>query len=168
MAKQLTYELPNGLTVTGYVRLNNFQTISKTEAVALFRAFASAEAFKAGKNFVDEFEVSFAPDVTRSLWEQAYAALGSYEPEPTAKQQQAAAASTLEIAQKALADAKAELEAWRAPSSVPDAGPPGELSKAVEDAQAQIAHAEQMAKDAAALEAKNETWRQVVANSKDV
>lgn len=169
MAIQITYRIPKGLVATnGYLRLNNFQTISKTEAVALFRTFATLEEFKAGTEYCDEFEVSFVPDINKSLWEQAYAALGTRLIEPSAKQHQAAAAATLEIAQQALADAKAELAAWRAPASVPGAGPPGELSKAVEDAQAQIAHAEQMAKDADALEAKNETWRQVVANSKDV
>lgn len=59
-----------------YVRLNNLEASNHgLQATALFRGFISKDAFDAGKGYVWEREVSFAPDVAGNLWPQAYAAL---------------------------------------------------------------------------------------------
>jgi len=59
-----------------YVRLNNCEASNHgVPATALFRGYISVEACSAGKRYVWEREISFTPDVSGSLWDQAYAAL---------------------------------------------------------------------------------------------
>lgn len=59
-----------------YVRLNNLEASNHgVKAVALFRGFLSEQAYDDGKHYVFEKKVEFDPDVSRPLWEQAYAAL---------------------------------------------------------------------------------------------
>lgn len=66
-----------GATRQLYVRLNNVEASNHgAEAHALFRGFASEKAYRTGKRFVWETTITFKPDVSQPLWEQAYAALG--------------------------------------------------------------------------------------------
>lgn len=59
-----------------YVRLNNVEASNHgVKANALFRGFISHEAFDSGFHYVWEREVQFLADVTKPLWEQAYAQL---------------------------------------------------------------------------------------------
>ena len=63
-----------------YIRLNNVEASNHGAAsLALFRGFLSQEAFKAGSHYVWEKWVEFAPDVSKPLWHQAYAALIAQE-----------------------------------------------------------------------------------------
>lgn len=59
-----------------YVRLNNIESSNHgVDSKALFRGFLSEQAFKDGKHFLWEETIRFKPDVSKPLWEQAYAAL---------------------------------------------------------------------------------------------
>lgn len=63
-----------------YIRLNNVEASNHgLPAHALFRGFLSKAAFEAGAHYVWERQVEFAPDVSQSLWPQAYAALVTQE-----------------------------------------------------------------------------------------
>jgi len=59
-----------------YVRLNNTEASNHgVKAVALFRGWLSEDAFKSGKGFVFEKSIEINLDVSKPLWQQAYAAL---------------------------------------------------------------------------------------------
>ena len=59
-----------------YIRLNNVAVSNHGEpAKALFRGFASAEAFATHSRFLYELELDYAADVTQNVWDQAYCAL---------------------------------------------------------------------------------------------
>ena len=71
-----------------YVRLNNLQSVSKDEATALFRAFPSKAMLEQhlsgeveGDIVMAEWEVTFTPDVSLPLWEQAYEAFKTQHPD---------------------------------------------------------------------------------------
>lgn len=87
MAKEISYKLDNGLNISsGYLRLNHFETISKQQAVAVFRAYSSPEMVTdqtpSNQNkYFDEFEVSFVPDPDMPLWLQAYDSLLIWVPD---------------------------------------------------------------------------------------
>lgn len=76
MAVQVSIETSYGETRQAYIRLNNVEASNHgIPTCALFRGYVSKEAFEAGKAFVWERQVEFTSDVSRPLWEQAYAAL---------------------------------------------------------------------------------------------
>jgi microcystin degradation protein MlrC len=76
MAILATVETTYGEVRELYVRLNNIEASNHgVAAVALFRGYISSDAFESGKGFVWERSVEFAPDVSKPLWEQAYAAV---------------------------------------------------------------------------------------------
>ncbi|EOX3456117.1 hypothetical protein ACPFUK_003332 [Vibrio cholerae] len=59
-----------------YVRLNNVEVSNHgVQANALFRGFISREAFDNGFHYVWEREFQFTADVSKPVWEQAYAQL---------------------------------------------------------------------------------------------
>lgn len=59
-----------------YIRLNNAEVCNHgVPSVALFRGFASEEAYRGGKPFMWERTVEFTADVNESVWSQAYSAL---------------------------------------------------------------------------------------------
>lgn len=63
-----------------YIRLNSIEASNHGWAShALFRGFLSKEAFQAGSHYVWEKEIEFKPDVSKPIWEQAYAALVEQE-----------------------------------------------------------------------------------------
>ncbi|MBN9220411.1 MAG: hypothetical protein J0I79_20885 [Mesorhizobium sp.] len=79
MALKAILETSFGETRELYVRLNNFDTVSKhAQSAARFRGFLSQEAFEAGKSFVWEREISFVADLSDgadAIARQAYGAL---------------------------------------------------------------------------------------------
>ena len=76
MAINSTIETSYGVTIPAYIRLNNIEASNHgVMANALFRGFASKEAFQSGKSYLWEKQIQFSPDVSKPLWEQAYAAL---------------------------------------------------------------------------------------------
>ena len=78
MAIQATVETTFGERRDLYIRLNNVEASNHgVAATALFRGFASKDAYAAGKQFMWEHAVEFAPDVALPLWTQAYSALKS-------------------------------------------------------------------------------------------
>lgn len=59
-----------------YIRLNNVEVSNHgVGSRALFRGFLSEQAFKEQKHFLWEEYIEFKPDVSKPVWEQAYAAL---------------------------------------------------------------------------------------------
>lgn len=58
----------------GYIRLISFEQLANhgVPAVAVFRAFASKEAFEQGAKFFAQREVTFNADISQPLWPQAY------------------------------------------------------------------------------------------------
>lgn len=76
MAIKATVETPHGDERELYIRAIHVHAINHAGGShALFRGFASEDAFKAGRHFLWEQEVEFNADVSKPLWEQAYAAL---------------------------------------------------------------------------------------------
>lgn len=64
-----------------YIRLNNVEASNHNwPCIAVFRGYASREAFENGKAFLWEQAVEFKPDVTKPIWEQAYRALKEGDP----------------------------------------------------------------------------------------
>lgn len=68
-----------------YVRLNNFEELSKDRAVVRFRAFPSEKVLEqhlageiSGNIIVEEWIVDFVPNPAENLWVQAYAALEAH------------------------------------------------------------------------------------------
>lgn len=63
-----------------YIRLNSIEASNHGWAShALFRGFLSKDAFKAGAHYVWEKWIEFTPDVSKPIWEQAYAELVAQE-----------------------------------------------------------------------------------------
>lgn len=59
-----------------YIRLNSVSSSNHgIESEALFRGFASKEAFNDGKRYMFEERVMFNADVSLPLWNQAYSVL---------------------------------------------------------------------------------------------
>lgn len=59
-----------------YIRLNNVEASNHGVTThALFRGFLSEEAFKSGAHYIWEQNIEFLADVSKPIWEQAYAAL---------------------------------------------------------------------------------------------
>jgi len=56
-----------------YIRLNNVEANNHgAGSYALFRGFLSKESFESGGKYMWEQRVSFHPDVSLPIWEQAY------------------------------------------------------------------------------------------------
>ena len=59
-----------------YIRLNSVEASNHgEESSALFRGFASRDAFDSGAKCMYEKLIQFTPDVSLNLWSQAYSAL---------------------------------------------------------------------------------------------
>lgn len=81
MAIKATVETTYGEDRECYIRLNNVEVNNHgAQCVALFRGYASEEAFKAGKAYLWEQTIELKPDVSKPLWEQTYKALKEGDP----------------------------------------------------------------------------------------
>jgi hypothetical protein len=91
MALIINFESAHGLEGPLYWRLNNFDQLGNREpdgsripTIARFRAYASEEAFRSGKNFLEELLVSFqSSSVNADMAAEAYAAFKEHDPSET-------------------------------------------------------------------------------------
>jgi hypothetical protein len=65
-----------------YIRLNHFDQLANhgVPARAVFRGYASEEAFQNGAEFMFEQAVEFPADAPSAPWKAAYAALAKFDP----------------------------------------------------------------------------------------
>lgn len=77
MALLVNTETMFGTTQQLYVRLNCFEQLANhgVPAIALFRGFASQEAFESGKHYMQEWTVEFPADAPEDPWALAYTEL---------------------------------------------------------------------------------------------
>jgi hypothetical protein len=90
MALLMSATLPSGVSVDkAYWRLNSFEQLPNRQAdgtyavpaIALFRAFASEDAFKSNKPYILEHAVTFTPSsISANLAEEAYTAFRNLDP----------------------------------------------------------------------------------------
>lgn len=86
MAYLATIPLKTGEVSPVYIRLNSISSSNHGEpSVALFRAFASEDAFLNGSSYKDEWQVEFLANVKEHIWPQAYKALEGSLPWPDAE-----------------------------------------------------------------------------------
>lgn len=169
MAKSISLDLRFGFTDEVYLRFNNFESFTKEEAVARFRAFKSREAFLAKQEFMHEFTFTFVPpDPLGNVIKQAYEALGSYSPKAGAEAHANDLHLALDIEADKLAAAKAALAAWRPPQSSPDQQPPSDMTLDITNATNAMNLMQEELKKALLDVEVNARWQQALKNSEDV
>lgn len=152
MAVMVKVETDAGETRELYVRVNSVERVANHGApcVALFRGYISREASDARKAFVWEKTIEFVPDITKPLWNQAYAALLVRDLTPLEAELETGQAMLAEAEEKAAAAA-------RTAQAVAEAGQEAQAEHMQSIAQAAAAHhaaiAEGVKTTAARLEA---------------
>lgn len=74
--------LNTGETKNLYLRVNNVDASNHgVESKFLVRGFLSEQSFRDGYHYLHEEVINFTPDVSVSLWDQAYSRLKELYPE---------------------------------------------------------------------------------------